>query len=140
MSQPRQDAEADVRRWSIDLEPDLRQLAEARSFVDRVADRAEVSERTRYRLKLAVHEAVVNAMQHGAQFCAPVRLTACLEPHTVSFTVGDPGEPFTLVELDPAPGLHARGRGLILMQSCVDEVAQEPLERGKEIRLTKRLR
>jgi anti-sigma regulatory factor (Ser/Thr protein kinase) len=138
-SSPQPEGETRIRRWTVDLEPDLACLADARRLVDRVADIAEVSEQTRYMLKLAVHEAVVNAMQHGAAFAAPVQLSACLDGHTVSFAVGDPGRPFAL-EAEREPSLHHRGRGLVLMRSCVDEVAQEPLERGKEVRLTKRLR
>ena len=138
-SSPKPEGETAVRRWSVDLEPDLRCLGDARRLVDRVADLADVSDQTRYMLKLAVHEAVVNAMQHGACFEAPVQLSACLDGQTVNFAVGDPGDSFVL-EADQQPSLHDRGRGLVLMRSCVDEVAQEPLERGKEVRLTKRLR
>jgi anti-sigma regulatory factor (Ser/Thr protein kinase) len=123
-------------RWSVELEPDFGRLADARTLVDTVADLAGVSGRTRYMLKLAVHEALVNAMQHGARFAAPVWLTACLDAQTVSFAVGDPGDPFDL-EPDHAPGLQDRGRGLLLILSCMDEVTQAPLERGKEVRLLK---
>ena len=137
-SPSRHEGEPTSAQWSVELEPELDRLADARTVVDTVADLAGVSERTRYMLKLAVHEALVNAMQHGARFAAPVSLTACLDAHAVSFAVGDPGDPF---DLDPGhePGLQDRGRGLLLMRGGMDEVTQAPLERGKEIRLLKRL-
>ena len=134
----RHEGERSSARWSVELDPELGRLADARRLVDTVADLAAVSDRTRYMLKLAVHEALVNAMQHGARFAAPVWLTACLDAHAVSFAVGDPGGPFDL-EPDQQPGLQDRGRGLLLILSCVDEVSQAPLERGKEVRLLKRL-
>src|SRR3954451_12939931 len=126
------------RRSSADVEPDLRSLPGVRRLVDAVSDLADVSDRTRYMLKVAVHEAVTNAIEHGSAFGAPVHLTARVNPDAVTFTVGDPGAPFPL-EPDPRPGLQPRGRGLLLMRRCVDEGSLEPLEQGKRGRLKKRL-
>jgi len=126
-------------RWSMVLPPELDQLAVARSFVDRVADAAGCEPRTRFQLKLAVNEAVVNAMQHGSDFREPVRLTAALCGDGVRFSVSDPGPPFPMPE-DAPPDLHDRGRGLMIIVKCVDDLSQHPLPEGKEVRLTKRFR
>jgi len=125
------------------LRPELDQLATARDFVDEVADAAGIQDRERFMLKLAVNEAVVNAMQHGSGFEAPVRLTASLQDDRVCFAVADPGPPFEMPEdvcANPTPDLHDRGRGLLLMVKCVDDLSQHPLPDGKEVRLLKRLR
>ncbi len=127
------------RQWSVLLPPDLAQLGAVRDLVDEVADAGGLESGIRFRLKLAVHEAVVNAIQHGSGFVEPVRLTASLDDDRVCFAVADPGPTFDLAT-DVPPDLHDRGRGLLLMVKCVDALTQHRLPRGKEIRLVKRFR
>jgi len=124
--------------WSMVLESDPTRLAEARALVEEVADVIGMGPRCRYQLKVAVHEAVMNAMQHGAAFGAPVRLAVRLDADHVTFIVADPGPLFT-VACPSQPDLRDHGRGLTLMVRCVDDLAVHALPVGKELHLTKRL-
>ena len=78
-------------------------------------------------------------MLHGSRFVTPVRVTACLDAEGVSFAVADEGPTFRFPANATAAPLE-RGRGLQLMTSGVDEISQQPLAVGKEVRLTKWLR
>jgi anti-sigma regulatory factor (Ser/Thr protein kinase) len=121
----------------LECSPDL--LAEVRQLADHVAGAAQLPDRRRYPVVLAVHEAVVNAMQHGCRFSGKVRIVACLDADGVTFTIADPGPPFAL-EPSASADLEGRGRGLLLIFAAMDRVDQNPLPDGKEIRLTARLR
>lgn len=123
-------------RDAIDIPPDPRSLAEVRRFTERAMTGTGLDDRSCYEMTVAVHEAVVNAMQHGSDADQPVRVTACRDPRGVSFTIADRGEHFVL-EPSTEPDLEARGRGLTLMFHAVDDISQHPRPDGKEIRMTK---
>jgi len=120
----------------MELSPDPACLADARRFAQRAVDASGLDDRSRYELIVAVHEAVVNAMQHGSSAGQSVRVTSCRDERAVSFTIADRGRDFTL-EPSTSPDLEARGRGLTLMFHAVDEISQHQLPDGKEIRMTK---
>ncbi len=131
--------DGDAQQWSLELDSRIARLADARLFAEGVVDAAGLLGTQRYLLVVAVHEAVVNAMLHGSRFETPVRITACLDAEGVSFAVADQGPAFAFPAVATAAPLE-RGRGLPLMTSGVDEISQQPLAVGKEIRLTKWLR
>ncbi len=93
----------------------------------------------RYRITMAVSEAVANALEHGAP-CqgGMVYLGAEIEAQRLSFCVRDCGE-FALVA-DPRPddGIAERGRGFALMNLLMDDV-QLQTDTQTEVRLSKRL-
>jgi len=124
--------------WNLVLGSDVTRLVEARRLVEEVAEVAGIHGSARYQLTLAVHEAVANAMEHGAAFAAPVRIRARLETRCVTFAIADPGAPFSL-ECPSQPHQGDRGRGLTLIRSCVDDLSVRRLSQGKEVRLVKRL-
>jgi two-component system sensor histidine kinase UhpB len=63
MSERENGAEPDQRALSIPAR--LERLAEVRDFVDRAAEEAGFDEAARYEIKLAVNEAVTNAIRHS---------------------------------------------------------------------------
>jgi len=83
------------------------------------------------RLKTAVAEATMNAMEHGNQYQEdlPVEIKALLSPTRLSVCITDHGGQDTIAEPD-APDLEAklageqspRGWGLFLIKNMVDEV------------------
>ncbi len=120
------------------LPADPSQLRRARRFIDAIATAAGFGEKDRYRITMAVNEAVANALEHGAP-CRDgmIYLGAEIEAQRLWFYVRDCGE-FALVA-DPHPdGIAERGRGLALMNLLMDEV-QLQTDGQTEVRLSKRL-
>jgi serine/threonine-protein kinase RsbW len=80
-------------------------------------------------LGLAVREAMVNAVAHGNKYDAGKRVRFILEPSSDSLriTIVDEGEGFDPNRVpDPTEGenlLRGSGRGLLLIQTFVDEFA-----------------
>ena len=80
-----------------------------------------VGERSTRDVVLALHEAIVNGLQHGA---GPVEIEIEVRAGCVTATVRDHGEGFDASLLAaPCPGLEERGRGLYLVAQLMDEVA-----------------
>jgi len=98
------------------------------------------------RLGLAIREATANGVQHGNKEQPEKRVTVSfvLEKEQVSIRIQDEGEGFDLDELpDPlAPEnlFKPRGRGILLMNSFMDEVDFEfDGNHGTAVTLRKRL-
>ena len=98
------------------------------------------------RLGLAIREAVANGVQHGNKEDAAKRVAVSfvLDPEEVSIRIEDEGEGFDLEGLpDPlAPEnlFKPRGRGILLMNSFMDEVNFEfSVARGTVVTLRKRV-
>ena len=92
LSKAQQDNEDDLA-----LPADPSHLGRARSFIDATAAAAGFGEKDRYRITMAVSEAVANALEHGTP-CrgGMVYLGAEIEAQKLSFYVRDCGE-FALV-------------------------------------------
>jgi len=98
------------------------------------------------RLGLAIREAVANGVQHGNKEEPEKRVTVSfvLEKEEVSIRIQDEGEGFDLDDLpDPlAPEnlFKPRGRGILLMNSFMDDVRFEfDGDRGTAVTLRKRV-
>ena len=98
------------------------------------------------RLGLAIREAVANGVQHGNKEQPEKRVTVSfvLDKEEVSIRIQDEGEGFDLDGLpDPlAPEnlFKPRGRGILLMNSFMDEVKFEfDGDRGTAVTLRKRV-
>ena len=83
-------------------------------------------------LKLALVEAVTNAMEHGNRWDPGLVVKVSVEatPEELSVTVEDQGQGFKINSLaDPTRGdqlMNERGRGVFLMQVIMDEVVFNP--------------
>lgn len=98
------------------------------------------------RLGLAIREAVANGVQHGNQEKPEKRVAVSfvLEAEAISIRIEDEGEGFDLASLpDPlAPEnlFKPRGRGILLMNSFMDDVSFEfDGKRGTAVTLRKSL-
>jgi serine phosphatase RsbU (regulator of sigma subunit)/anti-sigma regulatory factor (Ser/Thr protein kinase) len=100
------------------------------------------------RLKTAVGEATMNAIEHGNRYQPdlPVVIQALASPRAVVVRIGDEGGAFSLAET-PTPDLEAklaglqspRGWGLFLIEHLVDEVHVTSDETRRTIELVMRL-
>jgi anti-sigma regulatory factor (Ser/Thr protein kinase) len=120
------------------IRADLDRLKEARDFADAAAAAFGFGEHARYEVKLAVSEAVTNAIQHGSRSSNDqIRLVAAEESGALVFEVFDTG---TFVPRVVRRGdLPEGGRGLEFMRVLMDEVDLRPGRRGTLLRMAKRL-
>jgi len=112
-------------------------VKEARDFAERAAEEYGFDADSRYQLKLAMSEAVTNAIQHGSKSSLdPITLAATDEGGALAFYVQDTGR------FMPRSGrreeLPESGRGLEFMRRLMDEVYLRPGADGTVVRFAKR--
>lgn len=100
--------------------------------VEAVVRELGLSERRIERLKTAVAEATMNAMEHGNRYQAdqPVEVTVLASAHQVAVRIRDAGGGTPVPAETQAPNLEAklaeeqtpRGWGLFLIRNLVDEM------------------
>jgi anti-sigma regulatory factor (Ser/Thr protein kinase) len=122
----------------LSMRADINRLKEARDFADGVAAELGFDATARYEVKLALSEAVTNAIQHGSRTPEdPIRILATEEAGALVFEVLDTG---TFVPRVVRRGeMPEGGRGLEFMRLLMDEVDLRPGRRGTLLRLAKRL-
>jgi anti-sigma regulatory factor (Ser/Thr protein kinase) len=119
------------------ISADLSRLREARQFAEGAAAEFGLDREARYLVKLAMSEAVTNAIQHGSSSSSdPVRLEAVEEGGALVFYVTDTGR--FRPKMAPRGTLPERGRGLDFMRRLMDEVDVRPGLGGTTLRFTKR--
>ena len=128
----------------------LESTVESVNFVERIAETlARISgfdEEERFHVRVAVREAVANAVAHGNVYDPSKKLTVVFattaEDMTISIADQGPGlDPAELPDpLAPENLLKRSGRGIFLIRSAMDEVHFRMLQPGMEITLRKRRR
>jgi serine/threonine-protein kinase RsbW len=119
------------------------------AVLDRVAtamcERLEFDEDTRSQVSMSVIEAGTNAIQHGHKKDATKPFDTKFEvfPDRIEITVRDSGPGFTPTEVNgdatsPEHLFDARGRGIFIMRTCMDEVEFRFGKFGTECHLVKR--
>ena len=118
------------------ISADVARLKEARDFGDRCAAEFGLPEDERYQVKLAISEAVTNAIQHGSSSPSdPIRIVVAEESNALVFEVIDTGRFRPRVRRGPLP---ESGRGLEFMRLLMDEVDLRPSLDGTLLRFCKR--
>jgi anti-sigma regulatory factor (Ser/Thr protein kinase) len=117
---------------------DLARLKEARDFAERAAVDVGLPSDVCYQIKLALSEAVTNAIQHGSSSPHdPVRIVVTEEPGALAFEVVDTGR--FVPRVTRRGDMPESGRGLEFMRLLMDEVELYPGDAGTRLRLVKRL-
>ena len=119
------------------IQADVDRLKEARDFADHAAADFGFDEETRYQVKLAMSEAVTNAIQHGS--ASPrdeIRILAIEESGALVFEVSDTGR--FRPRVTRRGELTESGRGLEFMRRVMDEVDLRPTSYGTLLRFVKR--
>jgi anti-sigma regulatory factor (Ser/Thr protein kinase) len=118
------------------ISADVARLKEARDFAERCAAEFGLGEEERYQIKLAMSEAVTNAIQHGSSSPSdPIRIVVAEESGALVFEVIDTGHFRPLVRRGALP---ESGRGLEFMRLLMDDVDLQPSLNGTLLRFTKR--
>ena len=119
------------------IRADVNRLKEARDFAERAAAEFGFDLHGRAEVKLALSEAVTNAIRHGSRSPEdPVRILVAEESGALVFEVLDTGHFVPRVVRGRLP---EHGRGLGFMRLMMDEVDLRPTRRGTLLRLVKRL-
>jgi anti-sigma regulatory factor (Ser/Thr protein kinase) len=133
---PKHQAERAGRR-KLTIPARLDRLAEVRDFADRAAHDAGFPEDVRYQIKVAVNEAVTNAIRHGSE--SPddqIEIVITEREGRLDFCVADTGVFVHRFEL--RRDLAERGRGLAFIAELMDGLEVEPAYEGTTIRFSKR--
>jgi anti-sigma regulatory factor (Ser/Thr protein kinase) len=127
-----------VTRREHSISADLGRLKEAREFGAQAAEDFGLDEDACYEVKLALSEAVTNAIQHGSS-SPDARIVICAsgEPGALVIEVIDTGRFVPRVTRRGA--IPESGRGLEFMRLMMDEVDLQPGADGTRLRLVKRL-
>jgi anti-sigma regulatory factor (Ser/Thr protein kinase) len=117
---------------------DLELLKEARDFAERAAADFGFDHGACYDVKLAMSEAVTNAIQHGSSSPSdPIRILVLAEGPSLVFEVLDTGR--FVPRVIRRGELSESGRGLEFMRVLMDEVDLRPGKSGTLMRFIKRL-
>jgi serine/threonine-protein kinase RsbW len=119
------------------MEADLGRLKEARDFAERAAADFGLDGSACYDVKLAMSEAVTNAIQHGSSSPNdPIRIVVLAEGPSLVFEVLDTGR--FVPRVMRRGELTESGRGLEFMRVLMDEVDLRPGSTGTLMRFIKR--
>lgn len=119
------------------MRADLGLLKEARDFAERAAADFGLTPNACYDVKLAMSEAVTNAIQHGSSSPRdPIRIAVLAEGQALVFEVLDTGR--FVPRVMRRGELSESGRGLEFMRVLMDEVDLRPGKSGTLMRFIKR--
>jgi anti-sigma regulatory factor (Ser/Thr protein kinase) len=120
------------------IRAELGRVKEARDFAERAAEELGLTEDACYEVKLALSEAVTNAIQHGSSSPeAEIHIRVSGEPGVLIFEVIDTGR--FVPRVTRRGEMPESGRGLEFMRLMMDEVELQPGSAGTRLRLVKRL-
>ena len=128
---------ADFQPREHSIQADLGLLKQARDFAERAAADFGLDDGACYDVKLAMSEAVTNAIQHGSSSRDdPISILVLAEGPELVFEVLDTGRfmPRVLIRGE----LEESGRGLEFIRVLMDEVDLRPTEDGTLMRFIKR--
>lgn len=119
------------------ISADVGRLKEARDFADRAAAEFGLDTDARYQVKLAMSEAVTNAIQHGSTSSSDeIRIRVAAESGSLVFEVADTGR--FRPRVTRRGELPESGRGLEFMRLLMDEVDLRSGHGGTLLRFSKR--
>ena len=119
-------------------------VVKAERLTEKVTRKLKISELERVDICIAVTEAVNNAVEHGNKLLKDKFVTLLYEysDDKLSITVKDQGEGFDLeaVEnpLSPENLTKPNGRGLLIVQSLMDDIEVSSSSTGTRVVMTKK--
>lgn len=128
----------------VEIPSEGSQLSRIRGIVEEFASEHGFNNSQIYHIKVAISEAVANAIEHGSDPTLPPgdsrnRVIVKLEDEgdAVAAYVSDQGK-FKSKLPTFQPGAGYRGRGLFLMSALMDQVDIDESEKGTTLRLVKK--
>ncbi len=137
MDKPRSASSQGDEPRKLSIPARLERLHEVREFVDRATEEAGFDDPARYEIKLAVNEAVTNAIRHGSESAEDhVAIEITDRDGELHFSVADTGLFVHRFELPR--DLPERGRGLSFIAELMDGLEVRPEYEGTTICFSKR--
>lgn len=135
-------ADASAAEWSesIAMPADVKALAGVREQVHDMVGKLDLSESARFDIKVAVGEALANAIRHGSPNDEEtvIRVVVTAYPDRVMLQVTDAGSGFDGDHVCSDDLYAVGGRGVMFMRALMDQVCFSPLEGGgTEVTLVK---
>jgi anti-sigma regulatory factor (Ser/Thr protein kinase) len=128
---------ADFQPREHSIQADLGLLKQARDFAERAAADFGLDDGACYDVKLAMSEAITNAIQHGSSSPDdPISILVLAEGPELVFEVLDTGR--FMPRVLSRGELEESGRGLEFIRVLMDEVDLQPSDDGTLMRFTKR--
>jgi len=126
------------------LDSRLAELSRAQSWADSAADRLNLSERTRYTIRLCLEEALANVILHGykSESGHPIVIRRWLASDILYFAIEDKAPPFAPDDDPPSTGtpgvrsiesLTPGGNGIQLLRHFADSLAYKQLREGNQL-------
>lgn len=125
----------------LEIPSEMKLIYVVDSVISEILREMEFDEKAREQVNLAVIEAGTNAIKHGNKGDSNkiAHFQFGVYPEKITIKVRDEGEGFNIKQVDnplnPENLLKTNGRGIFLIQMCMDEV--EFNERGNEINMVK---
>ncbi|MCL5292071.1 MAG: ATP-binding protein [Actinobacteria bacterium] len=124
---------------TIEIPSDGSQLSRVRTAVESFASDHGFDETQIYHIKVAVSEAVANAIEHGSPRGSANRVHIRLKDDGNKLVIDVTDEGRFRARLPTfQPGAGYRGRGLFLMSALMDEVDIRETDEGTTLRLIKK--
>lgn len=116
-------------------------LAKVRNFVADIAGDCGFDEHVIYDIKVAVGEAIANAVEHGSPNGESnhVRVVCICDGATLTIKIIDEGV-FRRAVPSPEENIAYRGHGILLMLALMDKVSIDESAQGTTVSLTKNYR
>ncbi|RJQ33282.1 MAG: ATP-binding protein [Actinobacteria bacterium] len=130
-----------MKKNELVIKADMKNLGKVREFIELVASESNFDESSIFDMKVAVCEAVSNAIDHGSPKgrSNDVTVTISFEEGKLTIKVADQGSFKPAVPIDD-PSFHHRGRGIPFMLALMDEVTINEGKEGTVVRLVKKLK
>lgn len=134
-------AEGSARRRELEVQSTGNNLAAVRNFVAEVADSCGFDSHLIYDIKVAVGEAIANAVEHGSPLgkANRVKVVCDCAGDTLNIKIIDQGV-FKRSLPNPEENVSYRGHGILLMLALMDKVTIDESAQGTTVSLAKRLR
>ena len=115
-------------------------LAEARKYVADKAACCHFNDQEIFDIKLAVGEALANAVEHGSPKGSrnEITVTCYCNKNDLMIAVSDQGSFRKILPVGNSNDVDYRGRGILLMLALMDKVSIDESENGTTVYLTKR--
>lgn len=129
---------------SIELQSTRDSINRATALIVSMFEKVDIPDKIMFDIKLAIHEAVVNAIEHGNQYDPNKRVHISCDTTCDCFkmVIRDEGAGFNPSAVPdptlPENLLKENGRGIFLMKNLCDEVSYN--DKGNEVHIIKRLK